>query len=85
MDSLFIGGIIAVALISLISGTKGEFIMDSLFIGTIIAVVLISLISRKKGNITDSRNEAYWDNVEKVEQDIQRARGKLPYWGFPIV
>ena len=59
--------------------------MDSLFIGGIIAVALISLIRGTKGNVAASRSKAYWDNIEKVEQDIQRAREKLPYWGFPIV
>jgi hypothetical protein len=53
--------------------------MDSLLIFGIIVLVVISLISKPKGNV------ASWDNVGKMEQDIQRTKEKLPYWGFPTV
>jgi hypothetical protein len=53
--------------------------MDTLLIFGIIVLVVISLVSKPKGNV------ASWDNVEKREQDIQRTREKLTYWGFPTV
>jgi hypothetical protein len=53
--------------------------MDTLLIFGIIVLVVISLVSKTEGNV------ASWDNVGKIEQDIQRAREKLPYWGFPTV
>jgi hypothetical protein len=64
---------------------RGGFIMYTLFIGEVAFVGFISLFRRTKSNIAASHSKTSWDNVAKIEQDIQKAKESVAHWGFPLL
>jgi hypothetical protein len=56
--------------------------MYILFIGGIIFVALMPLFKRTRRNVVDSHGKTSWDKVERIEQDIQKAKDKVLCWGF---